>query len=100
MTLLLKIPLFYGWVGFLLTASAKSYSSHSIALSLSTDLATQALLPSKGRMLTVPALLASIFSCGPDRRSDPLKDIFVYFKVLQRQLAQSSVLKYIKNKVN
>lgn len=93
MTLQLKILLFYkgrGEGGGFWRTELQLNPIHHTA-SLSTDLATLAgNRPGKGR--TVPALLASIFSCG----NAPTKDIFVYFKVLWWQHIQSRVLRLSK----
>lgn len=79
-----------GGEDFALWASAKSYSSHSI--------------PSRQTWQPWPRYQARAGQCqhcwhlnlvGPDRDTDPLKDIFsLDFKLLWRQHAQRSVLRW------
>lgn len=93
MTLLLKIQLFYrGWGGGILHSKLQLNPIHHTA-SLSTDLATPTLLPGKGR--TVPAFW-HLYLVGPDRGTDPPKDVSVYFKVLQWQKRSEERLRFIE----
>lgn len=82
-----------GWGDFALRDSAKSYSSHSI--------------PSLQTWQPWPCYQARAGQCqhcwhlylvGPDRGTDPPKDVFVYFKVLWWQHAQECP-QVIENKV-
>lgn len=91
MTLLLKILLFYGWGGFLHSKLQLNPIHHTA--SLSTDLAT----PAQARAGQCQHCW-HLYLVGPDRGTDPLKGIFVHFKVLQWHLAQRSVLRLSKTK--
>lgn len=85
MTFLLKILLFFYRGGVVVGASAKSYSSHSILLHRPGPAARE------GR--------SQHCWLGPDRGTDPQKDIFVCFKVLRWQKAQRSTLSLMKSKL-